>query len=372
MVDNFSHEYWMAEAIKLARKGLYSTDPNPRVGCVIVKDNKLISSGWHEFAGGPHAEVNALRSIGSVSHSELYITLEPCSHYGKTPPCVDQIIEHKPERVVIAMQDPNPLVSGKGIAKLKAANIDVIVGILEEEAGEVNCGFISRFERQKPYLRLKMATSLDGKTALNNGQSQWITAEPARRDVQFLRARSSAILTSAATILSDNPSLDVRLSNKELGQEYEVRQPVRVVIDSRLRLTGAERIFNQGGPVWIYTLNNDSSRHTALNAAGAQITVLEATGKGQIDLSQLMNHLARREINEVHTECGQSLAGALLQQNLVDELIVYMAPQILGSRARGAFDIGELTEMNSRLDYKMKQVRSIGDDLRITLTPELN
>ncbi|MHC4221748.1 MAG: bifunctional diaminohydroxyphosphoribosylaminopyrimidine deaminase/5-amino-6-(5-phosphoribosylamino)uracil reductase RibD [Planctomycetota bacterium] len=362
----------MAEAIKLARRGFYSTDPNPRVGCLIVKDNKLISSGWHEIAGGPHAEINALKQKGIAAHSEIYITLEPCSHHGRTPPCVDSIIELKPERVVIAMQDPNPLVSGKGIVKLKAAKIDVIVGILENEARELNCGFISRFEKQKPFVRIKMATSLDGKTALNNGESQWITGEPARRDVQFLRARCSAILTSASTVLSDDPRLDIRLSRQDLGQHVDVRQPVRVVVDSKLRLTGKEKLFNQGGPVWIYTLSRDISKHRTLSEAGANITVLEQTSVGQIDLTLLLKHLAKRDINEVHTECGQSLAGALLQQNLVDELIIYMAPQILGSQARGAYDIGELTDMKSRLACKMKQVRSIGDDLRITLTPELN
>ncbi len=362
----------MAEAIKLARKGLYSTHPNPRVGCVIVYDSELISSGWHEFAGGPHAEMAAFNQKINAADCDIYVTLEPCSHHGKTPPCVDTIIDHKPKRVVIAAQDPNPLVSGQGIAKLKAANIDVIVGILENEARALNPGFFSRFEKQMPFVRLKIATSLDGKTALNNGESKWITGESARRDVQFLRARCSAILTSASTVLSDDPRLDIRLSRLDLGQRVDVRQPVRVVVDSKLRLTGKEKIFKQGETVWIYTLNTDQSKQKALLAAGADIFLARPTKSGQVDLYQMLQNLAEREINEIHTECGQALAGALLQLNLVDELIVYMAPQILGSRARGAFDIGELTDMKSRLACKMRQVRSIGDDLRITLTPESN
>ncbi len=360
----------MAKAIKLARKGLYSTAPNPRVGCVVVKDNEMISEGWHEYSGGPHAEVNALRQKEIAAHSEIYITLEPCSHYGKTPPCVDAIIEHNPKRVVIAMQDPNPLVSGKGIAKLKAANIDVIVGILENQARELNCGFISRYENRRPVVRLKMATSLDGKTALKNGESRWITGEVARRDVQLLRARSSAILSSAATVIADDPRLDLRLSKQDLKQQCDIRQPVRVIVDSALRLTGKEKIFKQGGPVWIYSLSSDQARHQVLKAAGAEITVLQSPESSQINLMQMMSDLARREINEVHTECGQSLAGALLSSGLVDELIIYMAPQILGSQAHGAFEIGELIDMKSRITCKISEVRSIGSDLRITLTPE--
>ena len=231
---------------------------------------------------------------------------------------------------------------------------------------------ISRFEKKKPFVRLKMAISLDGKTALNNGESQWISGDAARRDVHFLRARSSAILTSASTVLSDDPRLDIRLSRQDLGQHVDVRQPVRVVVDSKLRLTGKEKIFKQGGPVWIYTLNADQSKHKALVAAGADIFLSRPTKSGQVDLYQMLQSLAEREVNEIHTECGQTLAGALLQQKLVDELVVYMAPILLGSRARGAFELGELTDMNSRLTCKMKQVRPVGDDLRITLTPELN
>lgn len=372
MSEQLTHEYWMAEAIKLARRGLYSTDPNPRVGCIVVKQEKLIASGWHEYAGGPHAEINALNQNEIPLHSDFYVSLEPCSHHGKTPPCVDALIELKPKRVIIAMQDPNPLVAGSSIEKLKTANIEVIVGVLEDEARALNCGFISRFEKQRPFVRLKMATSLDGGTALNNGESQWITGQAARRDVQYLRARSSAILTSAATVMADNPWLNVRLSPQDLNQQREVRQPVCVVVDSTLRLTGEEKIFNQERTVLIYTTNDNQAQHDALKAVGADIIIVDQLNSGLVDLGHMMQSLAEREINEIHTECGQSLAGALLQRGLVDELVIYMAPVLLGSRAQGVFDIGELTEMKSRLACKISQVRSIGDDLRLTLTPEHN
>jgi len=372
MPEQQTHEYWMAQAIRQARRGLYTSHPNPRVGCVVVKDNELVATGFHEYAGGPHAEVNALGQGRTATGCDIYVSLEPCSHHGKTPPCVDALIAAKPARVIVAMQDPNPLVAGQGIEKLRLAKIDVVCGVLEEQARALNCGFISRFENKKPFVRLKMATSLDGKTALNNGESQWITGEAARRDVQFLRARASAIITSAATVLSDDPSLDIRLSKNDLNHLREVRQPVRVVVDSKLTLGGQEKLFRQGGPVWIYTQCSDQNKFKALKAAGAEIILSRPTKSGNIDLNQMMQDLAEREINEVHTECGQSLAGALLQQGLVNELVIYIAPTILGSQARGAFEIGELTDMNKQLRCKIIQVRNIGDDLRITLVPELS
>ena len=365
-----SHQYWMAEAIKLAARGLYSTHPNPRVGCVVIKQNKIVSSGWHECTGGPHAEINALEPLQGETGGDVYITLEPCSHHGRTPPCVDALIKYRPDRVIVAMQDPNPLVAGKGLQKLKDANIEVIVGVQESEARQLNCGFVKRFDKKRPFVRLKMATSLDGRTALKNGHSQWISGEPSRRDVQYLRARSSANLTSAATVVADDPQLDVRLSREELGQACEVRQPLRVVVDSRLILTGKEKIFKQGAPVWIYTVIDDQSKHQQLIAAGAEVIVSEASSDGRVDLGLLLNDLAAREINEVHTECGQTLAGALLRQKLVDEIVIYMAPVLLGSQARGAFDIGELTDMNSRVACNIQQIRQVGDDLRVALIPE--
>lgn len=364
-----NNEYWMSRALQLARKGLYSTAPNPRVGCVIVRDNILVAEGWHEYTGGPHAEINAINHADIEPGSEIYVTLEPCSHHGKTPPCVEALLNLKPAKVIIAMQDPNPQVSGNGIDQLKQAGIEVITGVLEVQARELNCGFISRFENKRPYIRLKMAGSLDGRTALSNGKSQWITGEKARRDVQFMRARSSAILSSAATVLADSPSLSVRLSAEELNQQREVSQPVKVIVDSGLRLSGQEKIFEQGGAVWIYTLIADKDRHRPLLAAGADITVLEDLD-GHINLNALTEHLASREINEIHTECGQTLAGALMREKLVDELVLYLAPQFLGSQARGLLDLGELTEMDFTPKCKIKQLRSVGEDIRITLTPE--
>lgn len=360
----------MAEAIKLAGRGLYSAHPNPRVGCIIVNHDRVIARGWHEYAGGPHAEINALRQLQSDTGGDVYITLEPCSHYGRTPPCVDALIEYQPDRVIIAMEDPNPLVAGNGIKKLKEAGIKVSVGILQDQANQLNRGFVSRLVDKKPFMRLKMATSLDGMTALKNGASQWVSGEASRMDVQFLRASSSAILTTADTVIADNPRLDVRLSKQELAQQCEVRQPVRVVLDSKLRLTGKERIFDQGGAVWIYTTIDDESRHRQLLAAGAKVYVIDIASDGSIDLPAMANHLAAQEINEVHTECGKTLAGALLKDKLVDEMVVYMAPVILGSRARGAFDIGEITDMDSRINCNIRQLRQIGDDIRVILKPE--
>ncbi len=360
----------MAEAIKLAARGLYSTHPNPRVGCVVVKNNEIVSGGWHQYAGGPHAEINALAQLQGDSGGDVYITLEPCCHHGRTPPCVDALIKYKPDRVIIAMQDPNPLVAGNGLQKLRDANIEVSTGIQEPEARQLNCGFVKRFERKQPFVRVKMATSLDGRTALKNGASQWISGEPSRRDVQFLRARSSAILTSAATVLADDPRLDIRLSSEELGLSGDVRQPIRVVVDSQLTLTGSEKMFEAGSPVWIYTLNEDRARHQQLAAAGAEVIISEPSVDGRVDLGLLFNDLESREINEVHTECGQMLAGALLTQKLADELVIYQAPVILGSEARGSFDIGELTKMNSRIACNIQQVRKVGDDFRLTIIPE--
>jgi len=371
MSDQHTHEYWMSQALKLACHGLYSTAPNPRVGCVVVKNNLLVAEGWHEFTGGPHAEINAINNAKIEPGCDFYVTLEPCSHQGKTPPCVDALINLKPLRVIIGMQDPNPLVAGQGLEKLRQAGIEVIANVLKTQARELNCGFISRFEKKRPFVRLKMASSLDGRTALNNGKSQWITGEAARKDVQFLRARASAILTSASTVLADNPSLDVRLSVDDLAQQCDVRQPVRVIIDSQLHLTGKEKVFRCGGAVWVYTINNDEEKHKQLQAAGADITLLNGADQ-QLGLKQLLTHLASREINEVHTECGQTLAGALLQQGLVDEIVLYMAPKLLGSAARGLFELGELTDMDSIQRCKINQVRTIGEDIRITLTPEQN
>ena len=370
-VHQIPHQVWMAKALQLARNGLYSTAPNPAVGCVVVKNDICVAEGWHEYSGGPHAEINAIRSQAIEPGSCFYITLEPCFHQGKTPPCVDALIEQQAATVVIAMQDPNPFVAGKSVAKLRAAGIEVVCGILEGEARQLNAGFISRMEKKRPFVRVKMAASLDGRTALANGVSQWISGEPARLDVQRLRARSSAILTSARTILEDNPSMNVRLSKVELNQTFEVRQPIRIVIDSQLCLKGDEKIFSTSGQIWIVTTNTDQLAHERLTQSGADVILLDDARQNEsVDLSQLMQYLATREINEIHTECGQRLAGALMQQRLVDEIVLYLAPCFLGNKAQGLFDLGEITNMDSRVNCHISDLRKIGEDIRLTLTPE--
>ncbi|MCZ6883306.1 MAG: bifunctional diaminohydroxyphosphoribosylaminopyrimidine deaminase/5-amino-6-(5-phosphoribosylamino)uracil reductase RibD [Gammaproteobacteria bacterium] len=368
MTQPLNHQYWMAQALRLARNGLYSTHPNPRVGCVVINDEKLVAQGWHEFAGGPHAEIRAIQSARVPAGSDFYVTLEPCSHQGRTPPCVDELIKLRPRRVIIAMQDPNPVVAGAGVASLEAAGIEVVQGVLETESRALNPGFILRMESGRPFVRLKMAISLDGRTALKNGTSLWISGEAARKDVQLLRARCSAILTSASTVIEDDPSLNLRLTKRDLGQVIEVRHPVRVIVDAQLRLCGREKIFQTSGEIWIYTLNSKPMDIERLLAAGARVEVLKDDADGHINLPALMCHLAQREINEIHTECGQNLAGALLQERLVDEMIIYMAPKLMGSQSRGAFDLGEITHMSDSVHCSIEQMRKIGDDMRLTLS----
>ena len=370
-LDQLPHQYWMAKALQLARYGFYSTAPNPRVGCLVVKHNICVAQGWHEYPGGPHAEINAINDQTIEANSCFYITLEPCFHHGKTPPCVDALIALKPSCVVIAMQDPNPLVAGKAIAKLKQAGVKVICGVLELDARQLNVGFISRMEQKRPFLSVKMATSLDGRTALVNGLSQWISGEPARLDVQRLRAKSSAILTTARTVQDDNPSMNVRLSKVDLGQAVEVRQPIRIIIDSQLCLTGNETIFAIPGQVWVITTNTNKEAHESLKKVGAEVIVLDHALKNErVDLYQLMQYLAFREINEIHTECGQELAGALISLQLVDEVVLYLAPCFLGNQAQGLFDLGEIAQMKDRVNCHIADVRTIGKDIRLTLTPE--
>ena len=365
-----SHHRWMAEALRQAKRGLFTTSPNPRVGCVIVQDEALIASGWHEYTGGPHAEANALAAADIPSGADFYVTLEPCSHHGRTPPCVDAVIAAKPARVIVAMQDPNPKIGGRGLAKLKDAGIQTLTGILEVPARELNRGFVKRMQRGMPFVSVKMATSLDGRSALANGDSHWITGEAARRDVQFQRARSDAILSSAQTVLADDPSLSVRLSSAELGQAREMRQPVRALVDSRLRLSGDEKIFDTEGDIWIYTLNDDTSAAQRLGERGAKVIGIDVGDDGHVSLSAMLSDLGARGINEVHTECGAGLAGALLRQDLADQVLLYLAPHLLGSAARGGFDLGEIGDMTQRKSVKIEDTRQIGDDLRFTLRLE--
>lgn len=353
---NVADHQWMALALQLAQRGLYTTSPNPRVGCVLVKAEKIIGEGWHVRAGEPHAEVHALRAAGASAHgATAYVTLEPCSHFGRTPPCADALIAAGVQRVVVAVQDPNPRVAGSGIAKLRAAGIEVDCGLMEVAARELNIGFFSRMTRGIPWVRSKIGASLDGRTALANGASQWITGEAARNDVQRLRARSCAVLSGIGTILADDPQLNVR----EMVVE---RQPLRVVLDSQLRMPLDARILSGG--VLIYTASADVHKRMALQAAGAEVVVM-AGETGQVDMSAMLGDLARRGMNEVLVEAGKTLNGALLQAGLVDELVLYLAPCFLGDAARGLAEIGELTQLEQGIELKWQDVRQVGGDLRI-------
>jgi diaminohydroxyphosphoribosylaminopyrimidine deaminase/5-amino-6-(5-phosphoribosylamino)uracil reductase len=348
---------WMAQALQLAERGLYTTTPNPRVGCVVVKDGNLSGEGWHERAGEAHAEVHALREAGTAAkRATAYVTLEPCSHHGRTPPCADALIAAGIARVVVAMQDPNPQVSGQGIARLRAAGIEVECGLMEASASALNAGFVSRMSRGRPLVRSKIAMSLDGRTALSNGVSQWITGAEARRDGHHWRARSCAVLTGIGTVLADDAQLSVR-------EVQTTRQPLRVVLDSTLKIPLTARIL-QGGNVLIYTAARDTQKIAALETAGAKVEVMAATN-GQVDLPECLKDLAARGCNEVLVEAGRTLNGALLQAGLADELVMYIAPQLLGDMACGMAQLGELTTLDQRVELEWLDVRQFGRDLRI-------
>lgn len=357
------HDYhYMREALALAGNGLYSTMPNPRVGCVVVKDSTIVGRGAHLRAGEPHAEVHALREAGALAHgADVYVTLEPCSHHGRTPPCADALVAAGVKRVFVAMQDPNPRVAGNGLARLQSQGIAVSSGLLEVEAKALNPGFISRMSRGRPFVRSKIAASLDGRTALANGISQWITGEEARADVQHWRARSCAVLTGTGTVLLDDPQMNVR--DTGLLALKSGSQPLRVVVDSRLRTPPQARIL-QGGHALIAHASQDEARLVALQSAGADCIHLPADD-GRVDLSKLLQALAGREINEVLVEAGQALNGALLQAGLIDEFIFYYAPLLLGSDARGMFALDAMTAMSQRIDLQLISVDRIGGDLRV-------
>lgn len=351
---------FMARALTLARRGLYGTDPNPRVGCVLVREGEIIGEGWHQRAGEPHAEVNALNAAGALAHgATVYVTLEPCCHHGRTPPCTDALLKAGISRLVAAMPDPNPQVAGRGLAILRDAGVTVDCGLLEAEAQALNPGFIQRMTTNRPFVRIKLAMSLDGRTALASGESQWLTGEAARQDVQQLRARSSAIMTGIGTVLADDPGLNVRLPEA-------TRQPLRVILDSGLRTPPTARTLRLPGSVLIFTAVADPASQAPLRAAGAEIIMAPRTEQG-LDLRAVMAELARRECNEIHVECGPTLTGALLQAGLMDELVIYMAPLLLGDKARGLFQLPELTRMSERMELEILEMRAVGRDWRVTL-----
>ena len=347
----------MARALQLAERGMWTTTPNPRVGCVLTRDGEVIGEGWHEKAGEPHAEVNALRAAGErVRGATAYVTLEPCSHHGRTPPCAEALVAAGVSRVVAAMSDPNPLVAGKGLAMLRAAGIEATSGLLENEARELNIGFVSRMTRGRPWLRLKAAASLDGKTALNNGVSQWITGPDARRDGHRWRARACAVLTGIGTVRDDDPQLLVR-------DVETTRQPLRVVVDSRLETPLSARIL-QGGPVLVAVAVDDEKRANLLRAAGAEVLLLP-NAAGKVELKDLLEELGRRGINEVHAEAGFKLNGSLLREGLVDELLLYLAPCLIGHDASGLFNLPELTSLDGKRPLLIRDLRQIGEDIRL-------
>jgi diaminohydroxyphosphoribosylaminopyrimidine deaminase/5-amino-6-(5-phosphoribosylamino)uracil reductase len=348
---------FMTRALELAGRGLYTTAPNPRVGCVIARDGAVAGEGWHERAGSPHAEVNALAAAGARARgATAYVSLEPCVHQGRTGPCTQALIKAGVTRVVAAVQDPNPLVSGKGLEELKRAGIETSAGLLQEEARELNIGFFSRMTRGRPWVRMKVAASLDGKTALTNGKSQWITGEAARRDGHHWRARACAVLTGAGTVRDDDPRLTVR-------EVSTPRQPLRVVVDSKLETPPAAKILEGGGAL-VAAAREDKAKIAALKAKGAEVIVMPNSA-GKVELGDLFRELARREINEVHVEAGFRLNGSLLREGLVDEVLVYLAPAFIGDKAHGMFDLPELADLSDRRQLKIRDMRMIGPDIRL-------
>ena len=352
---------YMAQALRLAERGLYSTSPNPRVGCVIVRDGVVVGEGWHQRAGEAHAEVNALQQAGAAARgATAYVTLEPCSHHGRTPPCTEALLAAGIGRVVAAMADPNPLVAGRGLAQLQAAGVAVDVGLMADEAHELNIGFVSRMTRQRPWVRLKAAASLDGKTALQNGESQWITGPQARQDGHCWRARACAILTGIGTVRKDDPQLNVR------GVDTP-RQPLKVIVDSRLELSPAARLLEAGNVLLVsagQAVAEVAEKAAALRERGAEILDLP-DGKGRVDLHALLHELARRGLNEVHVEAGSRLNGALLAAGLVDEVLLYLAPCLLGDTAQGLFALPALESLAGKHQLAIRAAERLGDDLRV-------
>ncbi|CAG9189226.1 Diaminohydroxyphosphoribosylaminopyrimidine deaminase / 5-amino-6-(5-phosphoribosylamino)uracil reductase [Paraburkholderia tropica] len=353
----------MERALALATRGLYTTDPNPRVGCVLVKDGAVIGEGFTQPAGFDHAEIQAMKDARTRGHdlrgATAYVTLEPCSHFGRTPPCANALIEAKVARVIAAMEDPNPLVSGRGLSILRDAGIDVRCGLLAKEARELNIGFVSRMTRKRPWVRMKVAATLDGRTGLPSGESQWITGEAARADGHAWRARASAILTGIGTVKEDDPRMTVRAIDTP-------RQPKRVLIDSRLDASPLSQIF-VGAPTLVFCSKLDASteeRAEALRARGAEIVAL-GNEHGKVDLPAMLTELAARGVNELHVEAGYKLNGSLLREGCVDELLVYLAPSLLGTQSLGMADLAAPDSLDARTRLAFHSVDRVGDDLRV-------
>ena len=354
-------EAMMSRALELTARGRDTATPNPNVGCVIAKEGRIIGEGWHERAGEPHAEAKALAACTeSPEGSTVYVTLEPCAHQGRTPPCADALVAARVGRVVAALEDPNPLVHGRGANKLRDAGIRVDVGLMSPQAEEAHRGFLTRMRLGRPWMRIKAAASLDGRTALANGQSQWITSEEARRDVHALRARSCAMLTGIGTVLADDPELTVRHVPAK-------RQPRRVLIDNRLEVPVDAKIM-KGEPPIIFTVSHDADKKKRLEALGAEVFVAhpDANKAGKTDLAHVARELAAHGFNEVMVETGSRLNGSLLAAGVVDEIVLYLAPKIIGDSGQGLFGLPELKSLDEAVQLKIVDVKSIGPDVRIT------
>jgi diaminohydroxyphosphoribosylaminopyrimidine deaminase/5-amino-6-(5-phosphoribosylamino)uracil reductase len=351
---------YMARAMRLAARGVYTAHPNPMVGCVLVRDGAIVGEGWHEVAGQAHAEINALKAAGDrAAGATAFVTLEPCAHDGKTPPCAPALVEAGIAEVVIAMSDPFPEVSGKGIALLEAAGIAVRTGLMRDAAVELNRGFLSRVERGRPYVRLKVGASLDGAIAMSSGESQWITGPDARADVQRLRARSGAILTGIGTVLADDPSLNVRHEDLDTAG----RQPLRAVLDSGLRMPLSAGMLDLPGDTLIYCAN-DTGRQPLVDA-GADVVKVDGDD-GHVDAGAVLADLANRGVNDVLVEAGPAVSGHLLARKLVDELVIYQAPHIMGSETMPMFRTPAWQALSDRATVEIADLRRIGSDIRIT------
>ncbi len=364
---------FMSQALQLAARGLYTTDPNPRVGCVLVRDGVVVGEGWHERAGEAHAEVRALAQAGERARgATCYVTLEPCCHHGRTPPCVRALIKAGVKRVVAAMEDPNPLVWGQGLVELEAAGIGTTVGLMAAETQALNPGFIKRMRHKRPFVRCKLAMSLDGRTAMASGDSRWITEEPARADVQRLRARSSVVMMGIGTVLADDPLYTVR--RETLPDDYPggaeaavIRQPLRVVVDPHLSLPENARMLSAPGKTLIATASDDAEQIDLLRERGVEVVCLPG-GPGTVDLNALLDFLGKTEVNEVLLETGAILSGSMLQAGLVDELVIYMAPILLGDGARGLFHLPALQQLSDAYRLDIREIRAVGRDWRIEAT----
>ena len=361
ITSTLQHAAYMQKALELANQSLCTATPNPRVGCVLVNDQgDIVGQGFHARAGLPHAETMALQQAGKhAENTTAYINLEPCAHHGRTPPCCEALVQAGVKQVVIPFLDPDPRVSGLGMEYLQMHGVDVVVGVLKEQAWELNKGFLQRIEKNRPWLRLKLAMSLDARTAMASGESQWISCETSREEVQHWRAQSCAVVTGIGTVLLDNPSMNVRLANT-------TRQPVRIIVDTHLRTLPEAKILTLAGETVIVTCQTDRAKYSALLDAGAIIKVLPANTQGQVDLPALVAYLAERQFNDVWFEAGASLSGALLQAHCVDELIVYIAPKLLGHDARAMMQLPGLDKLKNAVQFEFSEVVKVGVDLRLT------